>query len=209
MFYGKEFTMKPEQIKILVVDGDDASASKCTEVLATKGYQVDRVGTPQEALTKSAETTYHLVITEMNFNGQASGLEIIQQVRENHRHTCAIVLTSNPTLDGAIQAIQLGVCDYIAKPVQDDRLLDSVNKSLSRRGIYLTSEETINKAIGARLRQLRREQGLTTQQLANRVGVTQSQISQVETGRSAASVVTLYKIAQAFEMCLSEMLEGV
>jgi transcriptional regulator with XRE-family HTH domain len=59
------------------------------------------------------------------------------------------------------------------------------------------------------LRQLRREQGLTTQQLANRVGVTQSQISQVETGRSAASVVTLYKIAQAFEMSLAEMLEGV
>jgi DNA-binding NtrC family response regulator len=201
--------MKPEKIKILVTDADDASGGKCVEVLAAKGYQVDRARTPQEALTKSAEATYHLIITEMNFNGQMSGLEVIQQVRDHHRHTCAIVMTSNPTLEGAIQAIQLGVCDYLPKPVQDDRLLESVNRSLSRRGIYLTSEETINKAIGARLRQLRREQGLTTQQLANRVGVTQSQISQVETGRSAASVVTLYKIAQAFEMSLSEMLEGV
>jgi DNA-binding NtrC family response regulator len=201
--------MKPEQIKILVADADEASGTKCVEVLAAKGYQVDRAHSPQEALTKSAESTYHLIITEMSFNGQGNGLEVIQQVRDNHRHTCAIVVTANPTLEGAIQAIQLGVCDYLPKPVQDDRLLESVNRSLSRRGIYLTSEETINKAIGARLRQLRREQGLTTQQLANRVGVTQSQISQVETGRSAASVVTLYKIAQAFEMSLSEMLEGV
>jgi DNA-binding NtrC family response regulator len=201
--------MKPEQIKILVADADEAGGAKCAEILTAKGYQVERAHSPQEAITKSNETTYHLIITEMSFNGQGSGLEIVQQVRDNHRHTCAIVMTSNPTLEGAIQAIQLGVCDYLAKPVQDDRLLESVNRSLSRRGIYLTSEETINKAIGARLRQLRREQGLTTQQLANRVGVTQSQISQVETGRSAASVVTLYKIAQAFEMCLSEMLEGV
>jgi DNA-binding NtrC family response regulator len=201
--------MKPEQIKILVADADEASGAKCAEILAAKGYQVDRVHSPQEALTKNAESTYHLIITEMNFNGQGSGLEVIQQMRDNHRHTCAIVMTATPTMEGAIQAIQLGVCDYLPKPVQDDRLLESVNRSLSRRGIYLTSEETINKAIGARLRQLRREQGLTTQQLANRVGVTQSQISQVETGRSAASVVTLYKIAQAFEMCLSEMLEGV
>ncbi len=201
--------MKPEQIKILVTDADEASGGKCTEVLAAKGYQVDRARSPQEALTKSAESTYHLIITEMNFNGQMSGMDVIQQVRDHHRHTCAILMTSNPTLESAIQAIQLGVCDYLPKPIQDDRLLESVNRSLSRRGIYLTSEETINKAIGARLRQLRREQGLTTQQLANRVGVTQSQISQVETGRSAASVVTLYKIAQAFEMSLSEMLEGV
>jgi len=201
--------MKPEQIRILVADGDKASAAKCTEVLTAKGYQVEQAHTPDEALTKSSETPFHLVITEMNFNGSGSGMEVIKQVRDNHRHTCAIVLTGSPSLESAIQAIQLGVCDYLPKPVQDELLLDSVNRSLSRRGIYLTSEETINKAIGARLRQLRREQGLTTQQLANRVGVTQSQISQVETGRSAASVVTLYKIAQAFEMSLAEMLEGV
>lgn len=201
--------MKPEQIKILVADADQASATKCVEILSSKGYQVAQASTPNEAMSKSSEEIFHLVITEMNFNGHGSGMEVIKQVRDNHRHTCAIVVTGTPSLEGAIQAIQMGVCDYMAKPVQEDRLLDSVNRSLSRRGIYLTSEETINKAIGARLRQLRREQGLTTQQLANRVGVTQSQISQVETGRSAASVVTLYKIAQAFEMSLSEMLEGV
>ncbi len=201
--------MKPEQIKILVADGDKTSAAKCAEILAGKGYQVEQAHTPDEALAKSTETPFHLVITEMSFNGHGTGMEVIKQVRDHHRHTCAIVLTASPSLESAIQAIQMGVCDYLPKPVQEDLLLDSVNRSLSRRGIYLTSEETINKAIGARLRQLRREQGLTTQQLANRVGVTQSQISQVETGRSAASVVTLYKIAQAFEMSLAEMLEGV
>jgi len=201
--------MKPEQIKILVADGDEVSAAKCAEILTSKGYQIELAKSPEDAIKKSAETTFHLVITEMNFPGQASGLEVVKQVRDVHRQTCAIIITANPSLESAVEAIRLGVCDYLAKPIQDDRLLDSVNRSLSRRGIYLTSEETINKAIGARLRQLRREQGLTTQQLANRVGVTQSQISQVETGRSAASVVTLYKIAQAFEMSLSEMLEGV
>ncbi|MFA5864630.1 MAG: response regulator [Phycisphaerae bacterium] len=201
--------MKPQQIKILVVDPEAASAAKTTEVLSTQGYQVDVARSSDDALSKTAATIYHLIITEMNLNGPMGGLDMVRQFRDTHRHTCAIVLTSDPSLASAVQAIQLGVCDYLSKPVQDDSLLESVNRSLSRRGIYLTSEATINKSIGARLRQLRREMGLTTQQLANRVGVTQSQISQVETGRSAASVVTLYKIAQAFEMSLGEMLQGV
>jgi DNA-binding NtrC family response regulator len=201
--------MKPEQIKILVADGDDASAAKCVEVLTSKGYQVELAKNPDDAMAKSEQTTYHVVLTELTFPGQMTGLEIIKRVRDRHRQTCAIIMTANPSMETAVEAIRLGVCDYLAKPVIDERLVDSIGKALSRRGIYLTSEETINKSIGARLRQLRREQGLTTQQLANRVGVTQSQISQVETGRSAASVVTLYKIAQAFEMSLAEMLEGV
>jgi len=202
--------MKPEQIKILIADADAASSAKCVEILSSKGYQVETAKTPDEAVTKSQQAVFHVIVTEIKFDGQTSGgLDVIRQIRDAHRHTCAVVMTSNPSLEGAIQAIQMGICDYLPKPVQEDRLLESVNRSLSRRGIFLTNDETINKAIGARLRQLRREQGLTTQQLANRVGVTQSQISQVETGRSAASVVTLYKIAQAFDMSLAEMLEGV
>jgi DNA-binding NtrC family response regulator len=201
--------MKPDQIKILIADGDEASASKCAEILSSRGYRVEKAKNSEEALGKSAETTFHLIVSDLNFPDLASGLDLVRKIRDRYRQTCAIVTTNNPTLDGAIEAIRLGVCDYLSKPIDSDRLVDAVNRSLSRRGIYLTSEETINKAIGARLRQLRREQGLTTQQLANRVGVTQSQISQVETGRSAASVVTLYKIAQAFEMSLAEMLEGV
>jgi DNA-binding NtrC family response regulator len=201
--------MKPDQIRILVADGDEASAAKCVETLTGRGFRVESANTPEDAVGKSLESTYHVVVSDINFPDQASGLELIRKIRSKHRQTCAIALSTTPSLEGAVEAIRLGVCDYLPKPIEGDKLLEAVKRSLSCRGIYLTSEETINKAIGTRLRQLRREQGLTTQQLANRVGVTQSQISQVETGRSAASVVTLYKIAQAFEMSLSEMLEGV
>jgi DNA-binding NtrC family response regulator len=201
--------MKPEQIKILVADADEGSSSRCAELLKGKGYHVDVANSPDTAIGKCSEVMYHLLITEASFVNAINGMELVKRVRDIHRQTCAILMTANPTLEGAVEAIRLGVCDYLAKPMDESKVIEAVHRSLSRRGIYLTNEETINKSIGARLRQLRREQGLTTQQLANRVGVTQSQISQVETGRSAASVVTLYKIAQAFEVSLAEMLEGV
>ncbi len=201
--------MKPGQIQILVADADQSSAARCADILTSKGYQVEVVHSSDAALARSTEKTYHLVITESVFPNQKSGTELIQQIQDLHRQTGVIVLTSHPTLEGVIEAIPLGVYDYLSKPVEETKLLEAVNRSLSRQGISHTSDQAINKAVGARIRGIRKKQGLTTQQLASRVGVTQSQISQVETGRSATSVITLYKIVQVLEMSLSEMLEGV
>ncbi len=201
--------MKPGQIQILVADADQSSAARCENLLKSKGYQIEVVYSSDIALAKCSQNTYHLVITESIFPNQKSGSELIQQIQDLHRQFGVIVLTSHPTLEGVIEAIPLGVYDYLSKPVEEAKLLEAVNRSLSRQGIYHTSDETINKALGARIRGIRKKQGLTTQQLANRVGVTQSQISQVETGRSAGSVITLYKVAQVFEMSLSEILGGV
>ncbi len=201
--------MKPKQIKILLADADKPSASQCVDLLKSKGYQVEGVHSYDTALTRCLKTTYHLVITESIFPNRKSGSDLIQQIRDIQSQIGVILLTSNPTLEGAIDAIRLGVCDYLSKPVAEAKLLEAVNRSLTRQGIHHTSDETINKAIGTRIRQIRHERGLTTQVIGNRVGVTQAQISQIETGRSAASVITLYKIAGVLEISMSEMLQGV
>jgi len=202
--------MKAEQIKILVIDADRQSAHICTDILSKHRYSVTQAVTGEDIRSNiESSANYHLVITELNLPENINPFDIIKQMREKHRYTCAIILTDSPTLDTALQAIHDGFCDYLQKPVDEDRLLATIECALSKRGIYLTTDQTIHKVIGARLRQLRREAGLTTQQLADRVGVTQSQISQVETGRSAASIVTLYKIARALNMSLGEIFEGI
>lgn len=200
--------MKPERIEILVADGDQSSASKCADILKSKGYQVEVVLSPDAVLSKCREKTYHLIITEAVFPNKGSGSDLIRQIQDLHPQIGVILLTMCPTLEGAIDVMHLGVCDYLSKPAEEARLLEAVNRSLSRQGISHTSDQAINTVVGSKIRERRKKLGLTTQQLANRVGVTQSQISQVETGRSAGSVITLYKVAQAFNMNLSEILEG-
>ncbi len=202
--------MKAEQINILVIDSDRHAAQACADVLTKHQYNVT-LATSSEEIRSNVESSanFHLVITELNLPDNINPFDIIRQMRENHRYTCAVILTDSPSLETALQAIHDGFCDYLQKPVDENQLLPTIECALSKRGIYLTTDQTIHKVIGARLRQLRREAGLTTQQLADRVGVTQSQISQVETGRSAASIVTLYKIARALNMSLGEIFEGI
>lgn len=51
--------------------------------------------------------------------------------------------------------------------------------------------------IGSRLRELREAQGLTTTQIGERCGLTQSTISKVENGKWSVSLDILSKISEA------------
>ena len=60
--------------------------------------------------------------------------------------------------------------------------------------------ESFNKAIGERVRKIRRENDLTQGDLANSAGLTRSAIANIETGRQAMTAYQVYKIANALKL---------
>jgi transcriptional regulator with XRE-family HTH domain len=60
-----------------------------------------------------------------------------------------------------------------------------------------------NRTIGLKITRLREQQGLTTTQLAERVGISQAQISRLENGKQGFRSATLAKIAGALGVKLS------
>ncbi len=60
--------------------------------------------------------------------------------------------------------------------------------------------------MGERLRAARQARGLTLRELAQRLGVSPSMVSQIETGRASPSVSTLYAIANELDVSLDELL---
>jgi transcriptional regulator with XRE-family HTH domain len=63
------------------------------------------------------------------------------------------------------------------------------------------------RSVGAQLRVKRRENGMSLRELARRLDVSASLVSQIETGKSQPSVRTLYAIATELGLSLDEMLE--
>jgi transcriptional regulator with XRE-family HTH domain len=63
------------------------------------------------------------------------------------------------------------------------------------------------RSVGAQLRVKRRESGMSLRELARRLDVSASLVSQIETGKSQPSVRTLYAIATELGLSLDEMLE--
>ena len=65
------------------------------------------------------------------------------------------------------------------------------------------------KAIGARIRVLREQNGLTQVTFANMVNVERAYLSKIESGERNPSIDMLERIAGGFDMSLSEFLEGI
>ena len=70
-------------------------------------------------------------------------------------------------------------------------------------------EARLNSEVGRRIRERRHERSLTLKQLANRTGLSVSLISQIELGKSAASLSTLHKLASALGVRMTYFFETV
>jgi transcriptional regulator with XRE-family HTH domain len=71
-----------------------------------------------------------------------------------------------------------------------------------------TKRPVVEEDVGRRLRAHREEQGLSLRELARRLGMSPSAISQIETGKSRPSVSTLYAIVSELGMSLDELFSG-
>ena len=84
-----------------------------------------------------------------------------------------------------------------------------IQEAIQSRGLVVDLDARLNASIGARVREQRKAAGLTLRQLANRTGLSVSLISQIELGRSAASVSTLYKLSAALQVRMTYFFETV
>ena len=65
------------------------------------------------------------------------------------------------------------------------------------------------KLLGQKIRELRKERTLSQEEFADRAGLDRSYIGQIERGDRNLSFSNLYKIATAFDLTISEFLEGI
>ena len=84
-----------------------------------------------------------------------------------------------------------------------------VQAAIREKGLLVDLETRLNQLVGARLREKRTAAQLTLKQLANRTGLSVSLISQIELGKSAASMSTLHKLATALQVRMTYFFETV
>ena len=82
-------------------------------------------------------------------------------------------------------------------------------EAIREKGLLVDLETRLNAEVGWRIRERRQGRKLTLKQLANRTGLSVSLISQIELGKSAASMSTLHKLATALQVKMTHFFETV
>lgn len=119
--------------KMLVVDDRHSSAERIAQTLRTL-HHVDIEERPQEALFKIAEGDYELVLVSMSLS-EFDPLRLCSQIRsiERVRHLPILVLVDQEQEARLMRALDMGVNDYLVRPIDKNEMLARVATQIRRK----------------------------------------------------------------------------
>lgn len=116
--------------KILIVDDTPAVLQALSLLLEIHGYEVITSTCPKLALDYVNQLRVSLVIQDMNFSADTTsgedGKSLFYAMRELNPHLPVILITAWTDLEQAIELVKAGAVDYIAKPWDDQKLLNTI-----------------------------------------------------------------------------------
>lgn len=116
---------------ILVVDDDAASCELLREIFVARGWRVTTATTPAAARVCFAEQAFDLVVSDINLEADATGLDLLKDFQAR----CPVVLvTGFGTLDAAVAAARDGAWDFISKPFKVEEVVAAAQSAFARRG---------------------------------------------------------------------------
>lgn len=117
--------------RILVVDDDQQILDMMKEILQEEDLVSDQCLSGAEAISKLSATSYDLVISDVRMTGM-DGFELLEFIKDRYPDTSVILMTGYTDDYDISDALILGADDYITKPFDIDKVVFSINNSLSQ-----------------------------------------------------------------------------
>lgn len=113
--------------KILVVEDDAGLREALVDTLSLAGYQCVEADSGEAALLQLKNHQVDIVVSDVQMGGM-SGLSLLKSIKSQHAKLPVLLMTAYGTIDDAVQAMQDGACNYIAKPFAPQVLLNMVSQ---------------------------------------------------------------------------------
>ena len=116
---------------ILVVDDEKNQREILETILSGEGYDVTTASSGEAAMKFVEARRFDLVLTDLKMTGM-SGLDLLKELTDYDKSIIVILLTAHGSVDSAVDALRLGAFDYLQKPYDSEKLLDTVSRALNK-----------------------------------------------------------------------------
>src|SRR5881392_4488164 len=116
---------------ILVVDDEKNQREILETILSGEGYDVTTASSGEAAMKFVADRHFDLVLSDLKMTGM-SGLDLLKQLTDFDKSIIVILLTAHGTIDSAVDALRLGAFEYLQKPYDSEKLLETVSRALKK-----------------------------------------------------------------------------
>jgi diguanylate cyclase (GGDEF)-like protein len=119
-------------MRILVVDDEEAIGSILSQILTKDGHEVTAVSSGEKALEIFREEPCPVVISDIMMEGM-NGIDLLKEIKQLNSETQVLMITGYPAIETVISAMQIGAYDYITKPFKDiDLIRATVNRAIEK-----------------------------------------------------------------------------
>ncbi len=124
--------VKP-MMKVVIVDDSDFSRSLIRKMLSEEGIEVvGEANSAEAAINIIKDKKPNIVITDIVMP-EVSGIELTERISQNFTDIAIVVISSLAQEHIVLEAIGAGASDFIAKPIQKNQLIESLEKVITSK----------------------------------------------------------------------------
>ncbi len=127
--------------KILIIEDEAAIRRVLVKILSEENdtYQVEEAEDGLSGMDKIKKTDYDLVLCDIKMP-KMDGVEVLEATRKIKPETPVVMISGHGDLDTAVNTMRLGAFDYISKPPDLNRLLNTVRIALDRKELVVENK---------------------------------------------------------------------
>jgi DNA-binding NtrC family response regulator len=169
-----------DAIEVLFVEDDPAVRLGSTQALQLSGLPVRGFSSAEQVIQLLAARRRSVLVTDMRLPGM-DGLTLLERALELDRDLPVILVSGYGDIASAVQAMQLGACDFIEKPYSPERLNEAVERAIEQRRLSLE--------VAASRRWLKGHEGLESRLMGRSSAMTELRRTVIDVAATAASVL--------------------
>ncbi len=131
--------------KILVIDDERAIRNTLREILEYEKFIVDDASDGSEGVKLIEKNKYDLILSDIKMP-KMDGMEVLDRIISITPDTPVVLISGHGNIDTAVEALKKGAYDYIAKPIDMNRLLVTVRNALDKKQL-VSETKSLKKKI--------------------------------------------------------------
>jgi chemotaxis protein histidine kinase CheA len=127
-----KFAARKELSRFLVVDDSPSTRRSLTQMLERRGFTTTEAGDGLEAVSRLRDGHFAAVFTDLEMP-RLGGMELLRQIKSRRETRClpVVIVSSCQEAQHRDRAKELGATDYLAKPVSDEVLTETIERIMA------------------------------------------------------------------------------
>jgi two-component system, NtrC family, nitrogen regulation response regulator NtrX len=159
---------------ILVIDDEAAIRGALRDILEYEKYVIDEAENGEKGLELIRNNSYDVVLCDIKMPGM-DGIEVLEKTLEI-TDVPVVMISGHGTIDTAVEAIKKGAYDYIAKPLDLNRLLVTLRNALDKGNLIQETKKLKKRVIGANEMIGESEAIMTMRSMIDKVATTDARV---------------------------------